>query len=166
MVLTLQRSADFAIDKPADEPCPNLDQNFRCKIHQGLREKGFPGCVAFDCHGAGQKVTQHTFAGEDWQSKPEIAAEMSHAFRIMWQLHLSLRYLTEALELPAASALHDVVRRATEEIEQLTLAAPEELLAVDIAAHKREVNALLWQVSETVRCSESPSLKEQATSER
>ena len=46
-------SADFAIDKPAGRPCPNLRDDFRCGIHAELRERGFPGCEVFDCFGAG-----------------------------------------------------------------------------------------------------------------
>nr|BFE68040.1 hypothetical protein GCM10020092_013410 [Actinoplanes digitatis] len=45
------RSADFAIDKPAGRPCPNLAEDFRCGIHERLPEKGFRGCVVFDCFG-------------------------------------------------------------------------------------------------------------------
>ena len=59
-------SADFAIDKPAGHPCPNLqEEDFRCGIHDRLRERGFPGCTVFDCFGAGQQVAQVTFGGRD-----------------------------------------------------------------------------------------------------
>jgi len=60
-------SSDFAIDKPAGEPCPNLTTDFRCGIHTTLRERGFPGCVVYDCFGAGQKVARVTFGGQDWR---------------------------------------------------------------------------------------------------
>ena len=33
VALTFSRSADFAIDKPAGEACPNLSADFRCGIH-------------------------------------------------------------------------------------------------------------------------------------
>src|SRR5664280_3541668 len=48
-------SADFAIDKDAWQPCPNLRPDFRCGIHARLREQGFPGCTAYDCFGAEQQ---------------------------------------------------------------------------------------------------------------
>ena len=35
-------SADFAIDKPAGVPCPNLQPDSRCGIHESLRPRGFP----------------------------------------------------------------------------------------------------------------------------
>ena len=62
--LHLVRSADFAIDKPAGTPCPNLLDDFGCGIHSRLRESGFPGCVAYDCLGAGQRVTDYVDGGE------------------------------------------------------------------------------------------------------
>src|SRR5258705_10103572 len=63
-------SADFAIDKAAGQPCPNLRADFRCSIHDRLPPRGFAGCAAFDCLGAGQKVAQVTFGGRDWRAHP------------------------------------------------------------------------------------------------
>ena len=66
-------SADFALDKPAGQPCPNLQQDLRCGIHAELRPRGFPGCTAYDCFGAGQQVSQVTFGGRDWRGAPATA---------------------------------------------------------------------------------------------
>ncbi|HLT10710.1 MAG TPA: pentapeptide repeat-containing protein, partial [Micromonosporaceae bacterium] len=49
-------SSEFAIDKPAGSPCPNLGPDFRCRIHDMLRARGFAGCATYDCFGAGQRV--------------------------------------------------------------------------------------------------------------
>src|SRR5713226_2404417 len=68
-------SADFAIDKDAGEPCPNLTTDFRCSIHSRLRNKGFPGCAVYDCFGAGQKVSQVTYEGKDWRHAPRTAKQ-------------------------------------------------------------------------------------------
>src|SRR5918994_4539018 len=70
------KSSDFAIDKPAGKPCPNLRTDFRCAVHEHLEERGFKGCTVFDCFGAGQHLTQETFGGRDWRSAPEIAGAM------------------------------------------------------------------------------------------
>ncbi|KFD44577.1 hypothetical protein IU11_00975, partial [Cellulosimicrobium sp. MM] len=69
--LHLVRSADFAIDKPAGTPCPNLRTDFGCGIHARLPESGFPGCVAYDCLGAGQRVTAAVRAAHDGGTAPE-----------------------------------------------------------------------------------------------
>src|SRR6266568_728039 len=92
-------SSDFAIDKPARIPCPNLQRDFRCGIHTDLRAKGFAGCTVYDCFGAGQQVSQVTFAGHDWRDAPDTARRMFAVFPIMRQLHELLWYLTEAYTL-------------------------------------------------------------------
>jgi hypothetical protein len=58
VVLPFSRSADFAFDKPAGTPCRHLAADSRCGIHDRLRESGMRGCVAYDCFGAGQSVTE------------------------------------------------------------------------------------------------------------
>src|SRR4051794_35476317 len=92
-------SADFAIDKPAATPCPNLQEDFRCGIHARLRESGFPGCTVFDCFGAGQRITQQTFRGASWRVSPGVARQQFAVLSVMRQLHEILWYLTEAVEL-------------------------------------------------------------------
>ncbi|MRT44737.1 pentapeptide repeat-containing protein, partial [Xylella fastidiosa subsp. multiplex] len=54
VALPFTASADFAIDKEAGRPCPNLRTDHRCGIHARLRDKGFTGCTVYDCFGAGQ----------------------------------------------------------------------------------------------------------------
>ncbi len=149
-------SADFAIDKPAGQACPNLQADFRCGIHQRLRQRGFPGCAAYDCFGAGQKVAQVTFGGQDWRRAPHTATRMFEAFAIMRQLHELLWYLTEALRLQPARPLHGELGRALEETERLTELPSDALLELDVAAHRRAVNALLLRASELVRAGLRP----------
>lgn len=149
----LLRSRDFAIDKRPGEPCPHLQADFRCGIHSRLRAEGFRGCAAYDCLGAGQKVTQLTFKGADWRLSPQIAQQMFEVFSVMRQLHQLLRYLAEALELQPAGSLHPELVAAFKEVEQQSLKAPEELRALDLDSLVRRVDGLLTQVSERVRAS-------------
>jgi uncharacterized protein YjbI with pentapeptide repeats len=148
---TFAVSADFAIDKPAGTPCPNLQSDFRCGIHGQLRQRGFPGCTAYDCFGAGQKVSQVTFGGQDWRQAPAIAGQMFSALIVMRQLHELLWYLTAALSLPAARPLHAELRAASATIERLTRSRPTVLLELDVNAHRGDVNILLQRASELVR---------------
>src|SRR5947209_16859727 len=120
-------SADFAIDKDAGQACPNLQSDFRCGIHKSLRQQGFPGCAVYDCFGAGQKVAQVTFGGQDWRQAPRTAKRMFEVFSIMRQLHELLWYLTEALTLQAARPLHGEVGLALHATERLTHYGPEAL---------------------------------------
>ncbi|MFC6155225.1 pentapeptide repeat-containing protein [Kribbella jiaozuonensis] len=137
VVLTLTRSADFAIDKPAGEACPNLADDHRCTIHGELRTKGFPGCTVYDCFGAGQELTRRGRPG----------AELP----ILRQLHELLWYLTEALEYnenlqPAIGRVEAVGRTA-------------DLTTVDVAAERAVVNELLLEISRQVR-GKQPKKKE------
>jgi uncharacterized protein YjbI with pentapeptide repeats len=144
-------SADFAFDKDAGHPCPNLQSDFRCGIHDSLRQRGFPGCASYDCFGAGQKVAQVTFRGEDWRRAPRTAKRMFEVFTIMRHLHELLWYLTEALALHAARPLHSELRVALDGTERLTHYSPDAIMELDVAAHRRDVNALLLCASELVR---------------
>jgi uncharacterized protein YjbI with pentapeptide repeats len=152
-------AVDFAIDKAAGRPCPNLQPDFRCGIHPRLRDLGFPGCVVYDCFGAGQWVTQGTFAGADWQASPDIAPRMFAAFFVVRQLHELLWYLTEALALPAASPLRAGLQAASDRTGDLARSGPEALGALDIAEHRLRVNALLREASALARAaSPGPAL--------
>ncbi len=147
------KSADFAIDKRAGQPCPNLMSNFGCGIHETLRQQGFPGCTTYDCFGAGQHVAQTTFAGHSWRDDPESASAMFAAFDVMRQLHELLWHLNEARALGAAASLRDWIDRAFVQTEDLTNASPETLVNLDVDAHRQSVNAILLQASELARAS-------------
>ncbi|MFI6326980.1 pentapeptide repeat-containing protein [Micromonospora chersina] len=144
-------SADFALDKPAGQPCPNLRPDSRCGIHRDLRQRGFPGCTVFDCFGAGQHVAQGTFGGRDWRADPATARRMFDTFAVMRQLHELLWYLTEALALTPAGPLRDELAAARTETGRLTDGTPEELLAVDVDARRDRVNRLLSRAGEQAR---------------
>ncbi|MEU7722030.1 pentapeptide repeat-containing protein [Streptomyces tibetensis] len=152
VALPFAASADFAVDKAAGTPCRNLREDHRCGIHARLRQKGFTGCTVYDCFGAGQQVSQITFGGRDWRTgPPQDARRMFEVFPVVRQLHELLWYLTEALTLPAARPVHADVREALEKTEELTGGTPEELAALDVAAHRQEVNVLLLRTSELAR---------------
>ena len=151
VALPFAASADFAIDKAAGEPCPHLRTDFRCRIHSHLRERGFPGCAAYDCYGAGQKITQSTFAGQDWRRNPQIARRMFAVVPIVQALHELLWYLADALTFEAARSLHPELRQARDEMERLADQGPDALLPLDIRACRRDVDVLLDRASALVR---------------
>ncbi|MER6266531.1 pentapeptide repeat-containing protein [Streptomyces sp900105755] len=152
VALPFAASADFAVGKPAGKPCANLGGDHRCGIHAELRQKGFSGCTVYDCLGAGQKVSQVTFGGRDWRrGSGEDARRMFDAFPVVRQLHELLWYLTEALGLAAARTVHADLRAALRKTEELSLGTAEELAALDVAAHRQEVNVLLLRTSELAR---------------
>ncbi|GAA3121318.1 pentapeptide repeat-containing protein [Kribbella aluminosa] len=137
-MLTFARSADFAIDKPAGEACPNLSDDHRCTIHSRLRDEGFPGCTVYDCFGAGQELSKR-------------GPEMFAALPILRQLHELLWYLTEALEYNAN------VQPAIDRVESVS--RTPNLADVDVAAERAVVNELLLETSRAVR-GKQPKKKE------
>ncbi|MGW5865435.1 pentapeptide repeat-containing protein [Streptomyces sp. NPDC055239] len=151
VALTLSKSSDFPVNKAAGTPCTNLQQDFRCGIHQNLRQKGFSGCTVYDCFGAGQKVSQVTYGGTDWRQDPDAARQMFDVFPVMRQLHELLWYLTEALALPQARPIRAELQHALDATEQLTQGAPATVAETDVAAHREDVNVLLLRTSELVR---------------
>jgi uncharacterized protein YjbI with pentapeptide repeats len=151
VVPAFSASADFAIDKPARQPCRHLQPGFRCGIHSGLRQRGFRGCAVYDCFGAGQQVSQVTFGGRDWRQHPEAAGQMFGVFETMRQLHELLWYLTAALALPDARPVHDELRRAAAATAAMTRRQPAALRELDLTGHRSDVNALLLRASELAR---------------
>jgi len=81
----------FGFDKAAATACPNLDQQFRCRIHATLAEQGFSGCCSYDCHGAGQYVTAVLGLGADWHCSAETLAEAYQLFSTVKTKHALLR---------------------------------------------------------------------------
>jgi hypothetical protein len=130
VALPFARSADFAIDKPAGTPCLHLRADFRCGIHARLREEGFPGCVAYDCFGAGQRATQ-------------VARGDQVVFATLLILHELLWYLAEAVERAPSDELRAAYAR--------TAALAHDPQAVDAAAHRAVVAPLLRAASASVR---------------
>lgn len=146
--LPFARSSDFAVDKPAGEPCGNLRTDFTCSIHARLRPAGFPGCTVFDCFGAGQRVVQELYGGRTWRTDPGLAGQMFGAFTRLRVLHELSYYLRAAASWPAARPLAGELAAAREATERLATRAGEQ---VDVEAHRATVAPLLRRASALVR---------------
>src|SRR5262249_30052176 len=127
-------SADFAIDKPAGTPCPNLDGGFRCTIHAELRERGFRGCAAFDCLGAGQRLVQETYGG-----RPQ-GPTVHGAFDALRGLHELLWYLRAAAAIAQDAALRAELEARFGELDSLGGVPPDELARLDLDALRAAAN--------------------------
>ncbi|SER79283.1 Pentapeptide repeat-containing protein [Pedococcus cremeus] len=156
VALPFAASADFAIDKPGGVPCPNLRADFRCGIHDRLRESGFRGCTVFDCRGAGQRVSQETFAGRDWREDRVTARQMFAVLPVVQHLHELMGHLLESLARPQAAALHAELAEALERLDVLASGDATSLLSLDRGAVQAEVGELLLRVSTAVREAAAP----------
>lgn len=141
----------FPVDKEAGKPCINLQGDFKCKVHKNLKEKGLKGCIAYECLGAGQKVAQVTFKGQDWRTDQESSTEMFDAFIIMKQLYEMRWYLKEALILQGENKLKEELSSKIKEIENITEGTKDDLSKLDLVPVRMGVNKLLLQTSEFVR---------------
>lgn len=145
------KSSDFAVTKPAGKACVNLGDGFACGIHDRLRDTGFPGCVVYDCFGAGQRIAQVTFGGVSWRDTPDRAPQMFAAYAVMRDLHELLFYLTQAAEFPAASLMQAQIGKALADVRRLADGDAAELTTLDTDAVRRDVNPLLLRASELQR---------------
>ncbi len=129
------RSADFAHTKPPGTPCHHLTDSW-CGIHPRLRELGYPGCVAYDCFGAGQRAVA--------RNEDAPLAEALTMFEVLQPLHEMLWYLTDLAALDEDPALHAMLRR-------VGALADEPPAGLDVEAVQAEAAPVLRAASLRVR---------------
>lgn len=100
MVFAFEKSESFGIDKNAGEVCPYLTAADRCGIFAQREDRGFKGCITYDCYGAGQRVTQEVFEGRSWRDDPALKAPMGEALSVMRRIHELLLLLQSAKQFP------------------------------------------------------------------
>ncbi len=106
----------FGFDKAAETPCQHLCADHRCGIHDALIPRGFEGCVAFDCLGAGQRLTAlavERFGSADWRARPDVARWLFEAYPRFRQVQEWLARLS----LAAAVTGLDSLRKLADELE-------------------------------------------------
>ena len=114
------RSDQFGFDKAAGEPCAHLAEGGGCAIHERRLEQGFAGCIAYDCHGAGQAVTQGLFGGQDWRRDGALLGPMMEAFLKGERAHHLLVVLRQADRLPLSPAHRRGLDQLTAAVQQTT----------------------------------------------
>ena len=97
LAFAFDKGERFAHDKDAGEACKHLTQH-QCAIHDDLETRGYKGCVAYECLGAGQRVT--AMFGQSWREVPKLTAPMIDAFRTMRDIQELRQLLRAAQNLP------------------------------------------------------------------
>jgi uncharacterized protein YjbI with pentapeptide repeats len=141
----------FPADKMSGTPCPNLDADFHCAIHEKLGALGIKGCVAYECFGAGQQVSQVTFSGLNWRQEPSSTDLMLEVFLIMQQLHEMYWYLMEASSFELAPPLSGSLEEALRETERITRLDAHSIIEFNLAAHHEKISILLRSASKLMR---------------
>ncbi len=147
IALYFTKTAGFPADKTSGKPCQNLRPDFRCAIHAELIPSNMKGCLAYDCFGAGQKVTQDIYQEKNWQTAPEIAKQMFAVFLIVFQLHQMLWYLVEAATINSEEESAPEIEALILENVQMTQISPDEILALDLEKYRSRVNEILKEIS-------------------
>lgn len=130
----------------------NLATDDRCQIHADLRETGWRGCTIFECFGAGQQVSQATYAGVSWRDPSVNRGEMAAVFSAMRIIHEMLFHLEDAL----ARRSDDVATALQHRLMLLRTATPATVLAVDLDDLIEEVGDVLARISAEVRGQHAP----------
>lgn len=146
VALYCMKTDGFPEDKEAGIPCKNLMPNFHCATHGKLAKDKMRGCMAYDCFGAGQMVTQICYPDQNWRTSPNRANEIFQVFLTIFQLHQMLWYLIEAMSAVSESHLAPDIEALIVKNEQMTSLCPDEILSLDIEKHRLDVNQILKKV--------------------
>ena len=148
VALYYAKTDGFPSDKTAGIPCQNLSPDFRCAVHSGLLSSRLKGCMAYECLGAGQKVTQHLFPGINWRTNPEKAEQIYKAFLIVFEMHQMLWYLIEAFSIISDKQIKDEITLLISQNENITSCTPDELFELNIENYRVKVSSILKKVTE------------------
>ncbi|MBF4552390.1 pentapeptide repeat-containing protein [Pseudoclavibacter sp. VKM Ac-2888] len=154
--LAFSRGDDFAHEKAAGKPCRNLDENLGCGIHSALLERGYRGCTVFECHGAGQRVTQETFGGGDWREGEGLREAMFAVFPLVRQLHEVLWLLAEARRRTADRALLRRIDTLFDQVDAQAASPDLASLRAAVETSRPAAGELLGAVSHEVRRTHVP----------
>jgi hypothetical protein len=138
---TFDRSPDFGASKAAGAPCIHLEGH-RCAIHARRVEQGFPGCLAYDCHGAGQYVTQTLLYGGSWRGRAD-APRIFATFLRVCELHEMLALLEVASRLEGARPLLPAIEAHMTHLQSLRSTA---LTAQELVQERAAVERLLVEL--------------------
>jgi len=145
---SFEASPDFAFDKPAGVPCVYISRTHGCAIHDERAARGFGGCAAYDCHGAGPAVTRAFTREMAEAATAGRAAERNAAFLVVREVFGWLFLLTEAAKLcpPSEEALLRELVDTIRDLDGLASTAGRAIREEDVQARGEPVRELLLRV--------------------
>ncbi len=140
IALCFRKSDGFPGNKSAGKPCEYLMSDYKCKIHSKLSEMNMKGCLNYDCFGAGQKVSNKIFYGQDWIKNPEISKEMFEVFIKVLQLHQVLWYLIQAASISNDKNNVETLDKYILENNEITSLTYKDILNYDLEGYRTRAN--------------------------
>lgn len=134
----------FPYDKPANQPCSHLMQDFQCDAHDHLIENGWKGCQGYDCFGAGNFVTSSLYQRTTWKHHDAKKKDIFEVFLIVHSLFQMLFYLCEAAMLAQGRTYLSQMERFINQILALS-SDIEAMKSLDIEELRGRINPLLKQ---------------------
>lgn len=135
--LAFDASPAFAFTKPAGIPCRYITPDCRCAIHAKLARRGFAGCAAYDCHGAGQRATA-LFA----RSGALTDREKHDAFEILREVH-DLLWVLDGTARVCPAPLRAELAALITALDAVAASSIDQLLALDLSLLRARARALL-----------------------
>lgn len=136
------KSDGFPENKVAEQACSHLTPSYRCDLHQDLAVMNLHGCMAYDCFGAGQRVSALMNQGNQ--------SHHFEAFRKAVQLHQIEWYLIEAATLVSAKSLWPKIEMQIKRLEA-QMESLKQCADASIEQLRNESNQLLRQAWQLVQ---------------
>lgn len=137
------QSDGFPQNKPIGKPCIHLMDNYKCKIHSNLESMGMRGCIAYDCFGAGQYLTENIYGGVTWQTQPKRTKEICDMFVLVYRLFQLRFFLYESKKLASSELLLAEISRLLQENDMICRLPIEEMMQYLIEEYQDRVNSVL-----------------------
>lgn len=134
--LYFSRLDGFPQDKPAGVACRNLCEDYRCRIHATLKQKGMKGCLGYDCIGAGQAAVKKGVTHD---------ADLFAVYLKLFPLHQMLWYLCEAVQMEETISFHKQLHEHLQTIQAVCAQPWQELLTCDSEELHKQTSELLKQ---------------------
>ena len=150
ILLAFDASEAFAFSKMANQRCPHLNSDNRCRIHSSLAEHGFTGCAGYDCYGAGLRATELA-ASVAWRDRDEEVAARFNLFTRLYELHELLVLLREAHRLELAHEYEAERLLWIREVERRAAGDASALGRGDVESLRGAVHAFLRQLCNAAR---------------
>lgn len=147
----------FPSDKGSGEKCEYMDKSYRCEVHEKLEERGYTGCMSFDCLGAGPMVVSLL---KDRDVSKKALVKLYEAFIVARQVYEVIWYLADAFEKSDNDQLKKKISELTKNVYTQVTSDHDTISKIDINEVRDKAKPLLSEVSDEYRMNKTKSKPE------